>query len=92
MSQQCPPRRGWAGTAAGSWHTHSTVGGREARRVQKEVTLPTYTGLGPPVCDTWPMLGPTGAITLPSSLSAFRGVPKRDIAGPETKVGRDSTR
>lgn len=33
MSQQCPPRRGWVGTAAGSWHTRSTVGGREARRV-----------------------------------------------------------
>lgn len=67
MSQQCPPRRGWAGTAAGSWHTHSTVGGREARRVPEEVTLPTYTGLCPPVCPTWPRLGSTGSLMLLSS-------------------------
>ena len=40
VSQQCPPRRRWAGTAAGSWHTHSNVGGREARRAPEEVTPP----------------------------------------------------
>lgn len=98
VSQQCPPRRGWAGTAAGSWHTHSTVEVREARRVPEEVTLPTYTGLCPSVCATWPVLGSTGDLTLPSSLSAFRGVPEREIPGPEKKrrccseLGRDSAR
>lgn len=60
MSYQCPPRRGWAGTAAGSWHTHSSAGGRETMRVLGEVTLPSYTELCPPLCPTWPKLKSTG--------------------------------
>lgn len=76
MSQQCPPRRGWVGTAAGSWHTHSTVGGREARRVPEEVALSTYTELCPLFLPTRLTLGPTGGLTRPS-LSAFWGIPER---------------
>lgn len=71
MSQQCPPRRGWAGAAAGSWRTRSTVGGREARRDPEEVTLPTYTDLCPPLCPTRLILGSTGGLKTPLLVVCF---------------------
>lgn len=90
MSQQCPPRRGWAGTAQLGPGTHTVLSEAEKRSQESPRGPPlTHTHTKPCLlCPTWPTLGPLGAQQpLPCCLLSVGSLKGSETPGPERNQG-----